>query len=359
MQPPERNALTNPRRAIPTLDGWRAIAVLLVIASHCQTMLRNNGSQIARALAGFLSHAGYGVDIFFALSGFLITTLLLREKESAGVISLRAFYIRRSFRILPPILVYLAAICVLNLFWPLGISGEEVASVLLFFRNYVAGSWYTTHFWSLAIEEHFYLFVPLIIAMLPWRRSLAAFCVAAIGCAAIRWAEDSFVGGKVDFRTEARFDALMYGSAFAILVSRPAIKAWFVNNLSLARCVVLLILVFASLQLVPYMPIRRTIVAFVLPLFILYTALHPTELLGRFLDVPFLRWIGRLSYSLYIWQMLFLTPYNRPLSAVQNFPLNLLCAAACALACYYLLERPCINMGHAFSRYVSDERRLA
>ena len=84
-------ATKNQRRSISTLDGWRAIAVLLVIASHSQTMLLNNGSSIAHALAVLVSHAGYGVDIFFALSGFLITTLLLQEKKAAGSINLKAF----------------------------------------------------------------------------------------------------------------------------------------------------------------------------------------------------------------------------------------------------------------------------
>jgi peptidoglycan/LPS O-acetylase OafA/YrhL len=334
-------------RSIPTLDGWRAIAVLLVLSSHCQTMLRNNGSSIAVALADIVKHAGYGVDIFFAISGFLITTLLLQEKETGGNINFSSFYTRRAFRIMPPIIGYLAAICALNAFFPLGIARSEIISVLLFFRNYVEGTWYTQHFWSLAIEEHFYLFVPLIVALFPWRRSLAIFCVAAIACAAIRWLEDAFLGGKIDFRTEARFDALMYGSAFAVIVTRPVAKAWLVKNLTLLQCALLLVVVVACLHFMPYLPIRRTLVAAVAPVFIVYTTLHPTEFVGRTLQLSSIRWVGRLSYSLYIWQMPFLTPFARPIPAVQDFPLNLLCAVACAVASYYLIERPSISMGRA------------
>ena len=226
--------------------------------------------------------------------------------------------------------------------------------MLLFFRNYVDGSWYTTHFWSLAIEEHFYLFVPLIVLLLPWRKSLVIFCAAAIACVAIRWVEDGLLAGKVDFRTEARFDALMYGSAFAVMVSRPIIKAWLVEHLTARRCALLLVVVGATLFLLPYMPVRRTIVSISLPLFILYTTLHPAQILGRMLDVPFIRWIGRLSYSLYVWQMPFLVPWNRPLPAVQDFPLNLFCAAACAVVCYYFIELPSINIGHALSKRLTE-----
>jgi peptidoglycan/LPS O-acetylase OafA/YrhL len=95
---------------IPTLDGWRALAVSLVIGAHCYTMLLNSGTHAGALAAKILSHAGYGVDIFFALSGYLICTLLLQEKKRTGTIGLGRFYTRRVFRILPPILLYLTTL---------------------------------------------------------------------------------------------------------------------------------------------------------------------------------------------------------------------------------------------------------
>jgi peptidoglycan/LPS O-acetylase OafA/YrhL len=99
---------------IPSLDGWRAIAISLVIAAHCYTMLMNGGGRLQVMAARFVSHAGYGVDVFFSLSGFLICTLLLKEKEKTGTISLSRFYTRRVFRILPPMLVFLCTVAVLS-----------------------------------------------------------------------------------------------------------------------------------------------------------------------------------------------------------------------------------------------------
>src|SRR5215469_5344736 len=95
---------------IPTLDGWRAIAVMLVMGAHCCPALLRSGTLAGKALAALFVHAGYGVDVFFALSGYLIGTLLLREKYATGKISLEKFYTRRVFRILPPIFIYLATI---------------------------------------------------------------------------------------------------------------------------------------------------------------------------------------------------------------------------------------------------------
>jgi peptidoglycan/LPS O-acetylase OafA/YrhL len=111
-------SLDRPTRAtqrgyIATLDGWRAIAIGLVISSHSIPMLQNNGSRPALLLATLFEHQGYGVDIFFALSGFLITTLLLRERSRTGSISLKRFYVRRFFRIIPPIVCYLASFYIL------------------------------------------------------------------------------------------------------------------------------------------------------------------------------------------------------------------------------------------------------
>ena len=87
---------------ISTLDGWRAIAVMLVIGSHSITMLDNNGTRPALILRSFFEHTGYGVDIFFALSGFLISNILLREKKNTSSVDLTRFYIRRAFRVPSP-----------------------------------------------------------------------------------------------------------------------------------------------------------------------------------------------------------------------------------------------------------------
>jgi peptidoglycan/LPS O-acetylase OafA/YrhL len=149
------NLKTMTRTYIPTLDGWRAIAVLLVIGAHSIPMLNNSGTLLGHYLSSIFVHAGLGVDIFFALSGYLICKLLLDEKKFHKKINIKSFYIRRAFRIISPTLLYLLVLILIKLggFRP-DINYFYMGSTILFFRNYVSsGTWYTAHFWSLAVEE--------------------------------------------------------------------------------------------------------------------------------------------------------------------------------------------------------------
>ncbi len=338
---------------IPTLDGWRAIAVSLVIGAHSYTMLMNNGTGTARSLASLLSHSGYGVDIFFCLSGYLICTLLLSERRRTGTLSLSRFYFRRAFRILPPILLYSAVLLFLSSVEILPhIEISEILGTLFFYRNYATGGWYTGHFWSLAVEEQFYAVIPLFLLIVDKRwvvHSVLALIALCIGIRSYEYAHGWFVGSLLQFRTENRFDALLWGCLLALAMQSSVTRAWMERLLTnwmflpLIAVVVILLLLFDS------QPCRRTIVAAFMPLLIASTVLHEDSIVSRILNLPVLRWIGRLSYSLYIWQMLFLVPYDRPLGVLQGFPLNLVCPLVCASLSYYLLERPMIKLGHVLA----------
>jgi peptidoglycan/LPS O-acetylase OafA/YrhL len=335
---------------IPTLNGWRAVAVLLVIAAHSSTMLQNSGTKIGSVLA-VAFYRGVGVDLFFALSGYLICTLLLREKSRYGSINLAAFYTRRAFRILPPLLIYLSVISVLFFRGIITeIDPQEIVASALFFRNYVTGSWYTGHFWSLAIEEHFYLFVPFIFFAFSWRNTLRIAISIVVLCAVIRLAEFLWLQNViVEFRTESRIDAIMYGAILALLLndqrSQELIRRYLAaRNLTVISAIGLALLVF-----IPIMPVRRTLVAILLPMYIGFTVTRPSSLLGRALEVPIISWIGKISYSLYIWQMLFFVPTDRPLGLLQNFPEAFMAVLTCATASYYLVEKPAIKLGHAIA----------
>lgn len=321
------------------------------MGAHSSVMLMNNGSRPARWLAALFGHAGYGVDVFFALSGYLICTLLLREKQRTGTISISRFYTRRAFRILPPILLFLVSIELLSRLAILPrFDIRELLAVLFFYRNYLAGgTWYTAHFWSLAVEEHFYAVIPLFLLLTNrrWAMRCAALLIAL--CIATRWIEFSsgmFSGTILQFRTENRFDGLLWGCMLALALHDPPTSAWLRERLTgwifMATIVVAIILltVFTS------QAARRTIVAAVMPILIGHTVLHVEGLAGRLLELSPLRWVGRISYSLYIWQMVFLVQDARPLGVLQAFPLNLISPFVCAALSYYLLETPMVKLGH-------------
>src|SRR5271155_3161557 len=209
---------------LPTLDGWRAIAVLMVIFYH--DALHSAGPFSTR---WFQEHGVLGVDIFFGISGLLICSRLLEEEKALGTISLSKFYIRRAFRILPPALLYLIVVAVLGLLDILPVLPKEWFAALLFYRNYsrlsaTAGhiDWFTAHYWSLSIEEHFYLLLPSILVFMPRRWRLPA--LAAIVAVVAAWRIYRQQTRPLVFlwhHTDTRLDALLVPAMLAIVLAHP------------------------------------------------------------------------------------------------------------------------------------------
>jgi peptidoglycan/LPS O-acetylase OafA/YrhL len=147
---------------IPSLDGLRAVSIGLVLALH--TLQRYNVKHPMSRIWYGIFDGGTGVLIFFVISGFLITTLLLQEQQKRGSISLRGFYFRRALRILPPLYLYVVVLLLLGLAGRLVVTKIDIYSALFFFHNYAAGAMFSLeHFWSLSIEEQFYLIWPFVL----------------------------------------------------------------------------------------------------------------------------------------------------------------------------------------------------
>src|SRR5258708_2834 len=140
---------------IPSLDGLRALSIFLVLALHSIQRLEVT-SPVSFLWVGIFN-GGTGVFICFVISGYLITSLLLREHEKRGSISLRGFYFRRAMRILPPLYVYVGVLLLLGLIGRLPIFQLDIISALFFFHDYaLSRMWPLEHFCSLSIEEQFY-----------------------------------------------------------------------------------------------------------------------------------------------------------------------------------------------------------
>jgi peptidoglycan/LPS O-acetylase OafA/YrhL len=128
----------------------------------------------------------WGVQLFFALSGFLITARLLEEYDPRGQIRWTEFYLRRAFRILPAAFFAISVLAILGLGMHLiPMNLKQLLASVFFYRNYAASGWYTAHFWSLAVEEQFYLLWPAILCLVGVSRGMRA--AAALGCAAAAW----------------------------------------------------------------------------------------------------------------------------------------------------------------------------
>ena len=343
----------------PALDGVRAVAVLAVIAFHVTGVLPG----------GFL-----GVDVFFVLSGYLITGLLLRELRTTGRLRLPDFWARRARRLLPAVLLLIAVTSLVTGHWSsIGTFAARRAdsiATLFYYANWhfiaTDQSYFATytgasplrHMWSLAIEEQFYLVWPVLVlglAFLGRGRPRALLALIAAGTAAsaaemvLRF--DPASPSRAYYGTDTRAQTLLVGAGLAVLLSsRPDLLAS-ERARSLAKALSVpvfagLILAFATVQAAGsfYLQGGATAFAFAAATGLWIIEILPRAPAGSLLSLGPLRWIGRISYGLYLWhfpivvwlggtQRLTLGPRSRQvLEVVATF--------AIATASFYLLEWP-------------------
>jgi peptidoglycan/LPS O-acetylase OafA/YrhL len=334
------------------LDGIRAVSILLVFVSH--------------AGLGHRVPGGFGVTVFFFLSGYLITTLLRRESERHGHVSLGKFYLRRLLRIFPPMYITLGLAISATL---AGILPGRVQLVPTLFQalhltNYqqifgrgktMAG---TEILWSLAVEEHFYLFFPLIAFVLMSKLSFKSRAVAcAIGCAlALSWRlylvqVHNVPEGRTYYCTDTRIDSILFGCIMGLYLN-PMMDArlklnevvkWFL----LAASGAMLLFSFGYRDPAFRETFRYTLQGIALfPLFYLAIVDHERPL-WRWLNYAPLRFLGILSYTLYLvhfcalhatWHLL--PDVSAPVQAVIGGA----AALGITLAIYYGVERPCARL---------------
>jgi peptidoglycan/LPS O-acetylase OafA/YrhL len=290
------------------------VAILAVLVHHTMK---------ACGFDGWLMWRGaMGVDIFFAISGLLITSQLLENSN------LKHFYIRRAFRILPPAMLYLAVVFALGL-----IGRTEVMQCLLIHRNYTDGTVFGGHFWSLSLEEQFYLVWPLILVFAGERAPGVAFAV--IVCVGA-WRGFALSHESLWYiRTELRCDGLLWGCLSAFWLRREIVKPrqWQCIGLMLMAVVI-----WASPVFLPVMPLFVTLA-------VLGTVQQPSWQLSRLLESKPLVWIGQRSYGIYLWQQLFIfAPVRMPIV------LRLAAAFLWPALLYRFMESPLRDLGRRLAR---------
>ena len=312
-------------KRIPSLDGLRAVSISLVVAGHWVS------SHYASDVS--LSYAILGVRVFFIISGYLITTLLLTEHTKTSTICLRDFYVRRAYRILPAAVAFMLPVFVI--YWH-QLRWYHLAAAALYLANFdPARPWFLGHLWSLSVEEQFYFLWPSVLKK--WYRHRVAILVAVVAFApfyrVLLYVLRLPGGGDETFPAVA--DNLAIGCLLAIFASRiPKIK----------RSVAFLMLL--PIAFVPmYLAVTRwrtLLLLFVLwPLMHVSIAgilLHVVQTPYRFLNLKPVVWLGKISYSLYLWQQLFAySPQRRPGYA-------LLLALGLACLSYHLVEQPMLRL---------------
>lgn len=337
---------------IPSLDGLRAISILMVLYGHLTGTRRFPVSVGAyQRTLGDVAHLG--VLVFFVISGFLITSLLLHERKQTGTISLKNFYLRRILRIFPAMYLLVIVLCVAMLFGWIYLGGRDFAFAATYTVNYLGNPpWWIGHLWSLSIEEQFYLLWPLGLLVLRSRRALL-FALAAIFVGPlVRCLIREYVG-HVDPASAlagtnifpAMFDYLATGCALAMLRPWLLRQPWYLRItdsgwLLLAVPLVLLINKFSNHTLV--MLFGSPVLNVCLAVLIESATRHEHSFVGRFLNWRPIVFIGVLSYSLYLWQQPFLDRHSH--AWVDAFPENLAAAFCAAMVSYFIVERAFLGL---------------
>ena len=358
---PESVPRTASLNRIPSLDGLRALSIFLVVSLH--SLQRISLTHHVGVFWYGLFHGESGVFLFFEISGFLITSLLLEEHRKRGSISLRGFYLRRAFRILPPLYLYIVVAVLLGLTGRLALNWSSVASAMFFFHNlYAPGAmWSLEHLWSISIEEQFYLVWPFILVACLRRPGAAAIRAAAIFPIAVILISPicrvilgrSHIGILHAAALNLfRFDFIMYGCLLALLQNTPRFETIYraTTRLWWLPPAVILVCNFLSARFQNYFDLSfgYTISGFAMAIFLLWCTRNANSVVGRLLNLKPVVWIGVLSYSIYLWQTLWLHHGNErvfsPVSSIGNLPQNWLGFMACAAASYYLVEQPSLRL---------------
>jgi peptidoglycan/LPS O-acetylase OafA/YrhL len=345
-----------PDRRIPSLDGLRAISIIFVLVSH---LAGTTYFPMSFDTANVLFLGDLGVHVFFVISGFLITGLLLDEQAHTGQIDIRRFYLRRTLRIFPP---YYTLILMLLLAEAIGwvhLMPHDALHAATYTSNYqTGGSWYLGHAWSLSVEEQFYLLWPALILLAGTRRGIAIAAGVVLLSPFVRLASWEFARVGMTHRFETVADSIAVGCVLA--GTRPFLhrQRGYMATLSSPLFVLVPIAALAANLLHghprTYFAAGLTIENVGLALCIDWCVTYAEGRIGRVLNTPPLVFVGVMSYSLYLWQQIFLN--RESTAAVSTFPANIVLVMTGALASYYLIERPSLRFRRRLERLMGGPR---
>ena len=323
-------------KRIPSLSGLRAVSVIAVTASHYLPFLLPPG------LAWYAKALGApGVDVFFVISGFLITTLLFKEWDDTGKVSLSNFYLRRSLRILPAYIFFLLFVFTLSHWGKLPVDSRSWPYLLTYTYNFKhhLGAESVGQVWSLCVEEHFYfLWPPLLIALglKKSRRFLFACLPLSIVLRFLLSSSPGFI--DIDYFTFTRLDTIAIGCLLAFAFRTSWIRKIRGEKLGVSAGLLFFLSVFVlsnsgKYSLGPKRLVEGTLVAVIISCF----AQDATGPIGKLLNARLMTWIGKLSYSIYLGQTL-------ASASFISIPFRVPAMIAYACISYYFIELPFLRL---------------
>lgn len=353
------------RSYVPQLDGLRGAAILSVIIFH--------------AGAPFLRGGFVGVDVFFVLSGFLITSLLIKEFDTTKSISLKNFYVRRILRLGPALLLLLTVFCLLSVV----LLSEEKAIrnlvdaliSLVYLSNWARAFSihppdFLGHTWSLSIEEQFYITWPIILLLLLRRTTnrwhivtFATFVALTSWFVRIHLAMNEASAERLYNGLDTRADTLMVGCTLGILLSpgllkqsRKTLSKWLVIAAPLSAITLLAFSILSNWRDLWMYHWGFFVVELLTSVLILDIYLNPRSIIGQLLSMRWLVWIGSISYGLYLWHYpIFRTMKAFGFDVLTVFTVGSITTFFVAACSYYLLERPFLKFKERFTHVTPNK----
>jgi peptidoglycan/LPS O-acetylase OafA/YrhL len=337
----------NSTRHIPQLDGLRGIAILMVVVGHFVNVWAP-----LPVIWRTAELATLGVVLFFVLSGYLITNLILEEKQASGTVGLRRFYFRRFLRLGPALALFLAVVAFLSLHGYIEkIGPKEFLFCIFYLRNFYGVSVAVGHLWSLSLEEQFYVIWPPLVKffgskLLPVSVGVVIVMSACRGVAMHLHLFD-YDPGIYYARPYFRMDSILIGCCLAIFLRRPGTIPAFLTRTPAWMIWVLLLLWTTGVPNVwpsIYITVQMLVSAWLLLKVI-------TGLKFTVLTSGVLQFFGKISYSLYLWQQMILEK-----QLLRSWWLPIVASVAFAIMSHYLIERPFLRLK---DKYRSDAWKVA
>jgi peptidoglycan/LPS O-acetylase OafA/YrhL len=353
---------------VPALDGVRGLAILFVLGNH---------APLGR-LSSLLPGGFAGVDIFFVLSGFLITTLLVQEFDTTGSISLRDFYIRRALRLAPALIAMLLVLCIFSyLAYDKARARGNCLDALI--ALFYASNWvrvfsrnqlgFLAHTWSLSVEEQFYILWPIILWLLLRFTSKRRYVVlVAAAVSVLSWLVNIYLARQLAsaprlvlhlcFGLDSRAETLMVGCILGVVLSsgfmnesaKNILRRWLAVVAPLSLLCLLAFSVFSHLIGPVFFYFGFVVLALLAATLILDVMVRPQGITSRLLAMKWLVWMGSVSYGLYLWHWPIFTAMNKAgfkgwTVVLVGTPLTFLFV----LSSYYFMERPLLELRKRFT----------
>ena len=355
---------------LPSLDGWRALAILAVMMAHDLPWALG-----AHSNASWHGEGARGVQLFFAISGLLITTRILEEERLAGFFDIKRFYVRRFFRIQPAAWAYLTATCILIATGVIHDRWGWWLAALFMFANWkyqnptlLQQSNFSGHFWSLAVEEQFYVLLSLFLFVVRKYRLTLLMVLYVLSMIAQKYAvSHGHFPIQVRRQTQWELRYLVFPAAFAVALRKETFRFWalrLVRPWSVAMFWTLMV-VTHRLWVHHSQPGATAFggswfdeeceryIEILFTLLVASTMLHPAAWTTRLLELSPIRFVGKISYSIYLWHVLFFSRAcpethvtNAVIQALSGWPAKYVATLCVAVASYYLIERPMMRLGH-------------